>query len=212
MTFRKFLRSSRLEGATAFNRKEQTMFKPSNLKSFALGFGIAISALGLYALAATLNTFKAGDVVSAQLINDNFTNLNADVAAASTAAATANTGVTTLNTKVTALEAKKALPSRGTLYGYAYITGPGSATADYSFNPFGTITTTNPSTGNFTVTFAGTTNNNTDTSIRHVQVTAYGANSNFCKVFFFAGPDIKVQCYDTAGALVNNSFNVQISN
>ncbi len=46
--------------------------KASNLKSFALGFGIAISALGLYALAATLTTFKPGDVVSAQLINDNF--------------------------------------------------------------------------------------------------------------------------------------------
>ena len=66
--------------------------KASNLKSFALGFGIAISALGLYALAATLTTFKAGDVVSAQLINDNFTNLNADVA--------------TLNTKVTETAAK----------------------------------------------------------------------------------------------------------
>jgi hypothetical protein len=66
--------------------------KASNLKSFALGFGIAISALGLYALAATLTTFKAGDVVSAQLINDNFTNLNADVAA--------------LNTKVTETAAK----------------------------------------------------------------------------------------------------------
>jgi hypothetical protein len=50
--------------------------KASNLKSFALGFGIAISALGLYALAATLTTFKAGDVVSAQLINDNFAALN----------------------------------------------------------------------------------------------------------------------------------------
>jgi hypothetical protein len=50
--------------------------KASNLKSFALGFGIAVSTLGLYALAATLTTFKAGDVVSAQLINDNFTALN----------------------------------------------------------------------------------------------------------------------------------------
>jgi hypothetical protein len=29
--------------------------KASNLKSFALGFGIAIAALGLYALAATLS-------------------------------------------------------------------------------------------------------------------------------------------------------------
>jgi hypothetical protein len=66
--------------------------KASNLKSFALGFGIAIAALGIYALAATLNTFKAGDVVSAQLINDNFTNLNADIA--------------TLNTKVTETAAK----------------------------------------------------------------------------------------------------------
>jgi hypothetical protein len=55
--------------------------KASNLKSFALGFGIAISALGLYALAATLNTFASGDVVSASKINDNFTNLNTDVAA-----------------------------------------------------------------------------------------------------------------------------------
>lgn len=58
--------------------------KASNLKSFALGFGIAISALGLYALAATLNTFKAGDVVSSSKINDNFTNLNTDITAVST--------------------------------------------------------------------------------------------------------------------------------
>ena len=50
--------------------------KASNLKSFAFGFGIAISALGLYALAATLNTFKAGDVVSSSKINENFANLN----------------------------------------------------------------------------------------------------------------------------------------
>ena len=46
--------------------------KASNLRAFALGFGIAITALGIYALAATLTTFKAGDVISAQLINDNF--------------------------------------------------------------------------------------------------------------------------------------------
>jgi hypothetical protein len=191
--------------------------KASNLKSFALGFGIAISALGLYALAATLTTFKAGDVVSAQLINDNFTNLNTDVAAASTAAATANTGVTTLNTKVTALEAKKALPSRGALYGYAFIGDviPGTANTIYSFNPLGTVTVTNPSTGNYTVTFAGagaSSVNTPDTFIRHVQVTAYGANPNFCKVVSWAGTNVNVQCYDTAGALVNNSFNVQISN
>jgi hypothetical protein len=50
--------------------------KASNLKSFALGFGIAISALGIYALAATLTTFKAGDVVSSSKINDNFAALN----------------------------------------------------------------------------------------------------------------------------------------
>ena len=63
-----------------------------NLKSFVLGAGIAISALGLYALAATLTTFNAGDVVSASKINDNFANLNADIA-------TANTGVSSLNAK-----------------------------------------------------------------------------------------------------------------
>jgi hypothetical protein len=66
--------------------------KASNLKSFALGFGIAIAALGLYALAATLTTFNPGDVVSSSKINDNFTNLNADVA--------------TLNTKVSETAAK----------------------------------------------------------------------------------------------------------
>lgn len=53
--------------------------KPSNLKSFVLGAGIAIAALGLYALAATLNTFASGDVVSSEKINQNFANLNADI-------------------------------------------------------------------------------------------------------------------------------------
>ena len=50
--------------------------KASNLKSFTLGFGIAIFALGLYALAATLNTFTTGDVVSSSKINENFAALN----------------------------------------------------------------------------------------------------------------------------------------
>lgn len=180
--------------------------KASNLKSFALGFGIAIAALGLYALAATLTTFKAGDVVSAQLINDNFTNLNTDVAAASTAAAT-------LNTKVTALEAKKSLPSRGGLYAYAFVDGVGTANRFYSFNPLGTVTVTNPSTGNFTVIFAGATSpGDSENFIRHVQVTADEANSNFCKATSWAGTNVNVQCYTLAGALVNNKFNVQVSN
>ena len=57
------------------------MSKGIHLRSFALGTCIAISALGLYALAATLNIFKEGDVVSSSKINDNFAALNTDVAA-----------------------------------------------------------------------------------------------------------------------------------
>ena len=60
--------------------------KASNLKSFALGAGLAIAALGVYALAATLTTFASGDVVSSQKINDNFANLNADINAVNTKA------------------------------------------------------------------------------------------------------------------------------
>ena len=57
------------------------MLKSFNLKSFALGAGLAISALGIYAVAAALNTFASGDVVSSSKINANFAGLNADVAA-----------------------------------------------------------------------------------------------------------------------------------
>lgn len=188
--------------------------KASNLKSFALGFGIAISALGLYALAATLNTFASGDVVSSSKINENFTNLNTDVVAASTAAVTANTGVTTLNTKVTALEAKKVLPARGAFYAYAFVGDViGTVNSLYSFNPLGTITVAKPSTGRYIVTFGGTVNDSaSDKFIRHVQVTGYGDNSNFCKIVKYVAPDVTVQCYTLAGVLVDNSFDIQVSN
>lgn len=55
------------------------MSQGSKLKAFALGAGLTASALGLYALAATLNTFAPGDVVSSSKINENFTNLNTDI-------------------------------------------------------------------------------------------------------------------------------------
>jgi hypothetical protein len=45
-----------------------------NLKSFALGVSVAVSALGIYALAMSIpNTFSAGTSISSGQVNANFT-------------------------------------------------------------------------------------------------------------------------------------------
>jgi hypothetical protein len=62
----------RLEARDYKSRQGRIMNK-LNLKSFALGISVAISALGIYALAMSIpNTFSAGTSISSGQVNANF--------------------------------------------------------------------------------------------------------------------------------------------
>jgi hypothetical protein len=62
----------RLEARNHESRQGRIMNK-LNLKSFALGVSVAISALGIYALALSIpNTFSAGTSISSGQVNANF--------------------------------------------------------------------------------------------------------------------------------------------
>jgi hypothetical protein len=89
-------------------------------------------------------------------------------------------------------------------YPYAYVNGSG-----------GTITVTNGSTGNYTVTFPGIAGGSGAGAGGNVQVVAYGSGSERCKVSSWgasgANELVNVHCNTAAGAAVNTSFVVQFA-
>lgn len=106
-----------------------------------------------------------------------------------------------------------ALPS-----GYAWASDATSASytpsASYSFTSSGgPITAIRSGTGSYTITFAGLGNNGSAGG--HVEVTAYGAGANSCKVGSWGsgGADfvVNIRCFNSAGAASDTPYNIHVT-
>ncbi len=79
-----------------------------------------------------------------------------------------------------------------------------TANCGYSYNPSGSpVTIVHNAVGDFTVNFPGL-----NMSQGHVQVTAYGGGSDYCKVRSWGNSNVRVSCYTNAGAASDSRFNV----
>lgn len=75
---------------------------------------------------------------------------------------------------------------------------------DYHFNPSGgPITVTRLGTGQYVVSFTGL-----QMTGGHVQVTAYGSTSNFCKLYSWGANSARVDCYTPAGDPADEMFSI----
>ncbi len=98
-----------------------------------------------------------------------------------------------------------AQPARG--LAWAWVTGV-TASSDYQFNSAGgTITVTNPSTGQYAVNIP-----NMGTPGGIAQVVAYGGGNHYCNIAFWGQSgtiqQIGVKCYTAAGIAADGSFSV----
>ena len=96
---------------------------------------------------------------------------------------------------------------------YALITDGDAATvsASYSLNPgVGLVTAARTGIGTYTVTFPSATvgpNGGLSTGWT-VQASAYGSNTNYCKMQSWGGAQAFVACYNAAGSPANSAFTV----
>jgi len=101
----------------------------------------------------------------------------------------------------------------GVVRGYAWVDQASTPvgvettlTNGYVFNAAGgPVTVTRSATGVYSVTFA--TN---DWGPGHVQVTAYGGGSEYCKSGGWGAPSATVRCYDAAGNPANSLFDIAV--
>ncbi len=174
------------------------------LKYALLGFLVA--ALGLWGLAVTIpNTFADGDVVSSSKMNQNFQALKNAVDTLEAKVAALETAKADLESKLAAVTAGSlALPSRDGALGYyqALNTGGPIGGAEY-YNSSGGIIDPgyDPTTHEYTVTFAGLGRGGAAGSPGVTMVTAMGAQvyKTSCKASVNdSGSDavVTVYCYE----------------
>ncbi|HMR05233.1 MAG TPA: hypothetical protein PKA88_05635 [Polyangiaceae bacterium] len=180
------------------------MFK--NSWKWLVALGAVFVPASLMAAVTIPNTFTAGTTIVAADMNANFAAIKTFVDGLETTvngkANAAATGTQYTNT-----------PNGKSVYAWSgschtSTTANCAVNATYSYNAGGAaITSTRSAAGVYNVTFPGLAT----TAGGNVQVTAYGNNTNNCKVVSWGNTNVNIRCYTSAGVNQDTQWTVLVT-
>ena len=186
--------------------KGKTLFLKKYLPRYL--FLLLLFPFSLCASSVTIpNTFKAGDVIYADQVNENFTALEAAVN-------DNDARVSSNDARISNLEAKKTLIGKNGVAAYVWanqpgVAGPYTPSITFSYNPGGAISITRSTFGTYAVTFNGL--NCTRGQFLVNGYTAGSLQMRVCNISNWYGSTdctVNILCYNSTGAGLDSMFNL----